>query len=124
MKRLKVDLDRRIHDQKFGKEIMNITDADWTKDGDFFQKPFSLGGGASCNARDNQGFASGGVSKALKLRSWRRLFMGWMKLWPLIWEGLHSSFKLFNYKIQTFHSIDLIETLCKVISFSTHIKNI
>ncbi|KAL0713590.1 hypothetical protein Bca4012_020568 [Brassica carinata] len=42
MKRLKVDLDRRIHDHKFAKEIMNIPDADWTKDGDFFQKPYSL----------------------------------------------------------------------------------
>ncbi|CAN7022202.1 hypothetical protein IGI04_023401 [Brassica rapa subsp. trilocularis] len=42
MKRLKVDLDRRIHDQRFAKEIMNIPDADWSKDGDFFHKPYSL----------------------------------------------------------------------------------
>ncbi|CAH8380783.1 unnamed protein product [Eruca vesicaria subsp. sativa] len=46
MKRLKVDHDRRIHDQKFAKEIMNIPDADWSKDGDFFQKPYSLGSSA------------------------------------------------------------------------------
>lgn len=47
MKRLKVDLDRRIHDQRFAKEIMNIPDADWSKDGDYFQKPYSLGASSS-----------------------------------------------------------------------------
>ncbi|KAJ4890523.1 zinc finger (C3HC4-type RING finger) family protein [Raphanus sativus] len=50
MKRLKLDLDRRIHDQRFAKEIMNIPDADWTKDGDFFHKPYSLGSASSSSS--------------------------------------------------------------------------
>ncbi|ESQ37473.1 hypothetical protein EUTSA_v10002469mg [Eutrema salsugineum] len=47
MNRLKVDLDRRIHDQKFAKEIMSIPDSDWSRDGDYFQKPYSLGASSS-----------------------------------------------------------------------------
>lgn len=50
MKRLKLDLDRRIHDQRFAKEIMNIPDADWSKDGDFFHKPYSLGSASSSSS--------------------------------------------------------------------------
>ncbi|VVB13090.1 unnamed protein product [Arabis nemorensis] len=50
MKRLKVDLDRRIHDQKFAREIMNIPDGDWTKYSDKFEKPYSLGASSSSSS--------------------------------------------------------------------------
>ncbi|CAH8267520.1 unnamed protein product [Arabidopsis lyrata] len=50
MKRLKVDLDRRIHDQKFAKELMNIPEGDWSKHGDNYQKPYSLGAGSSSSS--------------------------------------------------------------------------
>lgn len=50
MKKLKVDLDRRIHDQKFAKEIMSIPEGDWSKHGDNYEKPYSLGAGASSSS--------------------------------------------------------------------------
>ncbi|KFK33936.1 hypothetical protein AALP_AA5G080500 [Arabis alpina] len=63
MKRLKVDLDRRIHDQKFAKEIMNIPDGDWTKYGDNFSKPYSLGASSSSSDSVKVAFESiGGES--------------------------------------------------------------
>ncbi|KAJ0248291.1 Ribonuclease H domain-containing protein [Hirschfeldia incana] len=56
MKRLKVDLDRRIHDQMFAKEIMSIPDAVWTKDGDFFHKPYNSLGAAASSSSEGEGF--------------------------------------------------------------------
>ena len=50
MKRLKVDLDRRIHDQKFAKELMNVPEGDWSKHGDNYQKPYSLSAGSSSSS--------------------------------------------------------------------------
>ncbi|CAN8255020.1 unnamed protein product [Cochlearia groenlandica] len=49
-KRLRVDLDRRIHDQKFAKEIMNIPEGDWSHYGDDFEKPYSLEAASSSSS--------------------------------------------------------------------------
>ncbi|XP_023638605.1 uncharacterized protein LOC17884756 [Capsella rubella] len=50
MKRLKVDLDRRIHDQKFAQEIMRIPERDWSNYGADYEKPYTLGAGASSSS--------------------------------------------------------------------------
>ncbi|XP_010514883.1 PREDICTED: E3 ubiquitin-protein ligase arih1-like [Camelina sativa] len=50
MKRLKVDLDRRIHDQRFAEELMSIPEGDWSKHGDNYAKPYALGAGASSSS--------------------------------------------------------------------------
>ncbi|WCJ41087.1 RING/U-box protein with C6HC-type zinc finger [Euphorbia peplus] len=43
MRRMREDLDRRIHDQKLAREISRIPDDDWEEWGDHFEKPYGEG---------------------------------------------------------------------------------
>ncbi|KAJ9178170.1 hypothetical protein P3X46_010078 [Hevea brasiliensis] len=47
MRRMREDLDRRMHDQKVAREILRIPDDEWLEWGDNFEKPFGEGSSKS-----------------------------------------------------------------------------
>jgi hypothetical protein len=52
MKRVKEELGRRFHDEKFAREILRIREDDWREWGDNYEKPL-YGGGEGCSKSKN-----------------------------------------------------------------------
>nr|GMC60557.1 putative E3 ubiquitin ligase [Ipomoea batatas] len=50
-KKIRDDLHRRIHDQKFAEEIMRIPEDEWEDWGGDFERPFGEGSSKSVNAK-------------------------------------------------------------------------
>ncbi|KAL6500576.1 hypothetical protein OROGR_027352 [Orobanche gracilis] len=74
MKEVKVDLDRRIHDKNFAKQIMNIPEKRWIKQGGHFQKPYTLGD-SSIGSESFRLYCKGLVSEEM-IRDMRKLIGG------------------------------------------------
>lgn len=47
MKRAKEDLDRRIHDQKLARDILNVPEDEWKKSGDYYERPYGSSSSSS-----------------------------------------------------------------------------
>ncbi|XP_010535584.1 PREDICTED: uncharacterized protein LOC104810840 [Tarenaya hassleriana] len=62
MKRLKEDLDRRIHDQKFAREIMSVPEGEWRKYGDNYEKPYAFGASSFAVASPSSAVSSFAVA--------------------------------------------------------------
>uniref|UniRef100_A0A2P2J5S8 RNase H type-1 domain-containing protein n=1 Tax=Rhizophora mucronata TaxID=61149 RepID=A0A2P2J5S8_RHIMU len=50
LREIKEDLDRRIHDQNFAREILNIPDDQWQKYGDNYHRPYGTTGASSSSS--------------------------------------------------------------------------
>lgn len=50
MTKMREDLDRRIFDQTFATDIMNIPEDQWKRDGDYFHKPYYADGASSASS--------------------------------------------------------------------------
>ncbi|MCL7030642.1 hypothetical protein MKW94_030334 [Papaver nudicaule] len=50
MKKISLDLSRRIHDQSFARELLMFPEKDWENEGDYFEKPFGEGCSSSSSS--------------------------------------------------------------------------
>ncbi|KAA8549497.1 hypothetical protein F0562_001181 [Nyssa sinensis] len=53
MKRMRDDLDRRIHDGIFARDLLAVPDEEWKKTGDYFQRPYGEGSSTAVAANAN-----------------------------------------------------------------------
>ncbi|XP_030526785.1 E3 ubiquitin-protein ligase RSL1-like [Rhodamnia argentea] len=58
-RRMRLDLDRRIHDQRFAAEVFGIPEEEWQDYGDFYHKPFEAGCSSSAPSSSSASSASG-----------------------------------------------------------------
>ncbi|KAF8015554.1 hypothetical protein BT93_H1164 [Corymbia citriodora subsp. variegata] len=58
-RRMREDLDRRVHDLRFAAEIVGIPEEEWQNYGDFYHKPFEAGCSSSAASSSSSASASG-----------------------------------------------------------------
>lgn len=65
VKKLKADLDRRIHDQKFAVDVSNLPEEYWSEYGDEYERPYCTDGSSSSKAEGLRLYCKGLISEEM-----------------------------------------------------------